>query len=72
MSSDLSVIEDGEFMVAQVEGLSDSGSFFVDAYSPPHEYTVVDSGRIIVPQEHLWRLLATAAKQGLVVVRTGA
>lgn len=64
---DLSVIEDGELMVAQVEGSSDSGNDFLDAYCPAHDYTVVDSGRIIVPQEHLPKLLAAAAEQGLTV-----
>ena len=66
MKIDLAVIEDGEFMVAQVEARSERGTDFLDAYCPDHEYTVVDSGRVIVPQDRLSALLAVAAAQGLV------
>jgi hypothetical protein len=35
--SDLAVIVDSELMVAHVEGLSDPGADFLDAYVPDHE-----------------------------------
>lgn len=52
-------------MVAQVEARSERGTDFLDAYCPDHEYTVVDSGRVIVPQDRLPALLAAASAQGL-------
>lgn len=63
--SDLEVIMDGELMVAQVEGLTEVGVDFLDEYTPSFEYTVVDSGRLIVPQVNLPELLAAATQAGL-------
>lgn len=64
--TDLEITRDGELMVAQVEGLTDAGVEFVDAYTSP-QLVVVDSGRIILPYDALDGCLAHADTAGLSV-----
>jgi len=69
VSADLELTRDGELMVVQVEGTSEQGVEFVDAYQPERAdtgYVVVDSGRIILPEAGVEHLLAAAKERGLV------
>lgn len=66
MTGDLEILRDGEFMIAHVEGTTEAGAEFVDAYLG-EEIVVVDSGRIIVQEDDLDRLLENAAAAGLKV-----
>lgn len=66
--SDLELTRSGELMVVHVEGLTDEGIEFVDAYLPEQattEYAVVDSGRIILPEAGVDHLLKLAGERGL-------
>lgn len=69
--SDIEITRDatGEFMLIAVTGTSVEGEIFVDAYlaSVPERMHVVDSGRIVVDESELDRVLEEAGEQGLAV-----
>jgi hypothetical protein len=66
--ADLEITRDrtGEFMVVQVEGVTDAGVEFVDGYCPVGvEFQVIDSGRIIVPEQTAEAIQILARERGL-------
>jgi hypothetical protein len=67
MPHDLDITRDGELMLAHIEGQTDVGVEFLDAYMPPQsvDYVVVDSGRIIIPEDAEDDFLAAARERGL-------
>jgi hypothetical protein len=68
---DIKISRDSELMVGQAEGLTPAGTEFVDAWlgNAPEQMTVVDEGRIVLPQAGLDELAAAAAGRGLEVGR---
>lgn len=68
MSVDIEVTRDrtGETMVVHLEGLTEAGTEFLDAYNPL-EMVVVDSGRIIIPEQNLDALMESCKRDGLTV-----
>ena len=62
---DLIFSRSGELDVTQVQGETEEGVDFVDAYVGPGEFTVVDSGRIIVPTANVPEVVAGAVEEGL-------
>jgi hypothetical protein len=71
--ADINVIRSGEFEMLNVQGASDEGIEFVDAFVPenteggPDFMQVVDSGQIVVRLDALDPLLARAKEWGLEV-----
>lgn len=63
---DLTFSTSGEFDVTQIEGNTDEGIEFIDAWSQG-TFNVVDSGRIIVPGNELPTFEEAAAKRGLTI-----
>jgi len=63
--TDLTLLHNGELMVTQVQAETVEGVDFVDAYIGPEDMTVVDSGRILVPQREVPALLQAAKRTGL-------
>jgi hypothetical protein len=55
-------------MVVQVEGLTEAGIEFVDAYTDDELY-VVDAGRIIIPEQRLPRLTRWCESEDLRVAQ---
>lgn len=66
---DIEIVKDatGEFMVVGVEGLTEAGTDFVDAYVTPDpaRLYVVDAGHIVIPEDNASALIASAMEQGL-------
>lgn len=62
--ADLTITRSGELMVAQIEGATDDGTEFVDAYFAD-PMTVVDSGRILLPTDSLPAFESAARERGL-------
>jgi hypothetical protein len=62
--ADLTITRNGELMVAQIEGATDDGTEFVDAYIGD-PMTVVDSGRILLPIGSLPAFEFAARERGL-------
>lgn len=62
---DLVATCDSEFDVAQIEGMTERGIAFVDAWLDS-QIVVVDAGRIIVPLVQLGHVREVATRQGLV------
>jgi hypothetical protein len=65
LMADLEITRDGELMVAQIQGASEEGVEFVDAYFATDDIIVVDSGRIIVPLNGLENVYRAAREDGL-------
>ena len=70
--SDIGITKDasGEFMVARVEGLTPEGEEFVDSYVPrsnPAALNVVDAGDIVIPEQDIDDVVASATGLGLTV-----
>lgn len=65
--ADITVTRNSELMVAQAQGENDDGIEFLDGYMPEGDYTVVDSGRIIIPEGSIDDLLNAANEKGLSV-----
>lgn len=63
-AADLTITRDGELMVAHIEAETDEATEFVDSYQAV-AMIVVDSGRIVVPDEELPRLAGAAREFGL-------
>lgn len=64
---DITVTRNGELMVAGIQGENYDGIEFVDAWMPVGEYTVVDSGHIIVPEEMVEAFIEHARLDGFIV-----
>ena len=58
--SDLRLTRSGEFMVTLVEGLTEKGVEWVDAYLGTDQLVVADSGRIVIPSDEQERLMGEA------------
>lgn len=69
MTADLQLTRDGELMVVGVDGDTDAGIEFLDAYIPsrPESLVVADAGRIVVPEAEADLLLAAARARGLTI-----
>lgn len=66
--ADIDITSDSELMVAQVEAQNDTAAEFIDAFVPAREgaeYTVVDSGRLIVHTDDVDAFIEAAQKSGL-------
>lgn len=63
---DITVTRNGELMVADIQGENYDGIEFVDAWNPL-EFTVVDAGRIIVPDAGADAFIEAARFDGFVV-----
>lgn len=68
---DLTITHSGEFDVDHVEGNTDEGVEFVDAWLRG-TYTVIDSGRLIMPPANAKTLISLANKRGLTYEIVGA
>jgi hypothetical protein len=64
--NDVEILESEEFMVGQVQGVTDVGIAFVDSYTVGN-MVVVDAGRIILLNGDLEPAMEAAKKQGLTV-----
>jgi hypothetical protein len=69
--NDLTLTHSGEFDVDHVEGNTDKGVEFVDAWMRG-TYTVIDSGRIILPPANAKALVEMAHEAGLTYEIVGA
>jgi hypothetical protein len=69
--NDLTLTHSGEFDVDHVEGNTDKGVEFVDAWLRG-TYTVIDSGRIIMPPANAKALVEMANEAGLTIEIVGA
>jgi hypothetical protein len=69
--NDLTLTHSGEFDVDHVEGNTDKGVEFVDAWMRG-TYTVIDSGRIIMPPANAKALIEMANEAGLTYEIAGA
>ena len=71
---DIEIQEGSEFNVTGVYGLTVQGIAFIDAWlpDPGENFTVVDSGKIIVPDDAVPALQAAAMEAGLEIVKTKA
>lgn len=69
--SDIEILRSGELMVSHVSGETDAGIEFVDGYMPGEgaNLSVVDSGRIILPNDAIDSLVEACKEQGLTVER---
>lgn len=67
--ADLRITRSGELEVAGIQGASEAGVEFVDAFFLPNmeELYVVDSGRIVIPSKRLDALVASAKAENLTV-----
>lgn len=67
MPHDLTITRNAELMVAGVDAETDRGIDFVDAWLPQEdaEYTVVDSGRLVIHEALLPELREAARRAGL-------
>ena len=68
--TDIAITKDatGEFMVAQVEGVTELGEQFIDSYVPTsrRDFVVVDAGRLVIHEDDLPEFLEQCKAQGLV------
>lgn len=64
--TDIEITQDNELMVAHAEGVTDQGIDFLDSYMAPL-VEVVDSGRLIIPQDGLAPFTEAAQAEGLKV-----
>jgi hypothetical protein len=64
--NDLRVTCDSEFEVAQIEGVTERGIEFVDAWLDS-KMVVADAGRIVIPLGQLGHLRRIATSRGLVM-----
>lgn len=68
---DLTITRNGELMIAHIEGDTDAGIEFVDAYMPDGvEFSVIDSGRILLRDEAIEALTTAARNEGLEIAET--
>ena len=64
---DLTFTRSSEFGVSHVEGQTDAGIEFVDAYLGSPDIVVADAGRIVVPAKDAEAVEGAALNQGLSV-----
>jgi hypothetical protein len=72
--ADVELQTGSEFMVSGCYGLTPRGDDFIDAWNPtPNtEFTVVDVGRIVIPDACVEGFIADAVYAGLTIVQTEA
>lgn len=63
---DLTFTHSGEFDIDHVEGNTDKGVEFVDAWTRG-TYTVIDSGRILLPSPNAQAMVEMARDAGLTI-----
>lgn len=63
---DIVISRDTELMVAHAEAETERGVDFIDGWMG-HEYVVVDSGRIIIPEAELEEFTKVASGYGVTV-----
>lgn len=61
---DIEITRDSELMVAQAYALTEQAVDFIDGWMG-HEYVVVDSGRIIIPEGELEEFVKIASGYGV-------
>lgn len=64
--SDFNILRDNELMLAHIEAKDESGADFIDSWLHG-EFTVLDSGRILIPESSFPRFILDAKKVGLTV-----
>jgi hypothetical protein len=69
--NDLTLTKSNEFGVVHVEGNTDPGVEFVDAWNAG-TFTVIDSGRIILPPANAEALVDLAIDNGLTIENADA
>lgn len=62
--TDLVLTTDSELMVTHIESQTEAGQNFLDAYVAP-DLVVIDSGRIIIPQDAVVSLVLDCERAGL-------
>lgn len=73
--SDIEITHGSEFMVWQAEGQTDAGTSFIDGYIPERDatvMTVVDSGRIVLPDTAMDDFIRKARERGLEISKQKA
>lgn len=71
MSADVEVTHDKTRAVAHVEGMSEEGIEFVDAYFPKGAYEVLDAGRIVIASAEVEEFATDAKVRGVSVEVVG-